>query len=261
MKRQINYNKQLDALFDKWETQYAPAEKEKFCRDGLLYKFDKARDINALWEESSIRVLFLLKDNPHGKQDVRNWLIDEHRGEENRLLKNDFIRNIALLFYGIIQASRENRLGYSNIVDNKMTEVIDIWNKEPFALMECKKNAGGPEVSLQEMRKAFKDFGKYINEEIDILRPNVIVCFDGEDSQYDYITTIYFEGSEYEEKKFYHPAYKAKLECCLRYYLNEKVVVIKSYHPSYRGDASRIYERVISPFGWLLQHIKESKNE
>jgi hypothetical protein len=143
----------------------------------------------------------------------------------------------------------------------KMQDVIREWNTTPFALIECKKNAGGSTVSLQEMKNAFKDYGNFISKELDILKPNVLICCDGEDSQYDFVTKEYLSGSKFEEKKYYHPAYKEKLECCIRYYENENIYVIKSYHPSYRGDASRIYERVISPFGGLFQKLKESKHE
>ena len=257
-KKFINYNVLLDSLFDQWKNEYKAVEKERFCRDGLLYKANKSGDINALWELSQIRVLFLLKDNPDGAQDVRNWLIDEQRGEENRLLKNTFIKNIAYMFFGLIKVNEGCRLGYSDVKE-KESGVIETWNTMPFALMECKKNAGGPEVSLQEMRKALTDYKVYLSKEIDILRPTIIVCCDGEDSQYDFITKDYFAGEKFEEKKYYHPAYKEKLECCIRLY-HEKVFVIKSYHPSYRGDASRIYERVISPFGALMEELKNRNN-
>ena len=257
-KKHIKYNDLLDQLFDQWEREYSNAEKERFCRDGLLYKSDYSININALWEESSIRILFLLKDNPDGAQDVRNWLIDKQRGDENRLLKNTFIKNIAYVFFGLIKVNEGVRLGYSD-VKKKESEVLETWNRKPFALMECKKNAGGSEVSLQEMRKAFNDYKVYLSKEIDILKPTVIICCDGEDSQYDFITKEYFVGENYEEKKYYHPEYKEKLECCLRLY-RDKVFVIKSYHPSYRGDASRIYERVISPFGALMEELKKRNN-
>ena len=86
------------------------------------------------------------------------------------------------MFFGLIKVSEGCRLGYSDVKE-KASEVIETWNTKPFALMECKKNAGGSEVSLQEMRKAFTDYKVYLSKEIDILRPTIIVCCDGEDSQ------------------------------------------------------------------------------
>ena len=260
MNRHINYNELLDALFEQWEDSYEQAEKDRFCRDGLLLKANPSLNINELWENSPLRVAFLLKDNPHGGQDVRGWLIDEKNGSINQNLENDFIKNIALIFYGILKTSQGQRYGYSEVVKTKMQDVIREWNTTPFALIECKKNAGGSIVSLQEMKNAFKDYGNFISKELDILKPNVLICCDGEDSQYDFVTKEYLSCSKFEEKKYYHPAYKEKLECCIRYYENENIYVIKSYHPSYRGDASRIYERVISPFGGLINALKKKRN-
>ena len=259
MNRHINYNELLDALFEQWEDSYEQAEKDRFCRDGLLLKANPSLNINELWENSPLRVAFLLKDNPHGGQDIRGWLIDEKNGSINQNLENDFIKNIALIFYGILKTSQGQRYGYSEVMKTKMQDVIREWNTTPFALIECKKNAGGSIVSLQEMKNAFKDYGNFISKELDILKPNVLICCDGEDSQYDFVTKEYLSCSKFEEKKYYHPAYKEKLECCIRYYENENIYVIKSYHPSYRGDASRIYERVISPFGGLINALKKKE--
>ena len=184
MNRHINYNELLNALFKQWEDSYEQTEKGRFCRDGLLLKANPSLNINELWENSPLRVAFLLKDNPDGGQDIRGWLIDEENGSINQNLENDFIKNIALIFYGILEASQGQRYGYSEVVKTKMQDVIQEWNTKPFALIECKKNAGGSTVSLQEMRNAFNDYGNFISKELDILKPNVLICCDGEDSQF-----------------------------------------------------------------------------
>lgn len=124
MNRHINYNELLDALFEQWEDSYEQAEKDRFCRDGLLLKANPSFNINELWENSPLRVAFLLKDNPHGGQDIRGWLIDEKNGSINQNLENDFIKNIALIFYGILKTSQGQRYGYSEVMKTKMQDVI-----------------------------------------------------------------------------------------------------------------------------------------
>ena len=46
MNRHINYNELLDALFEQWEDSYEQAEKDRFCRDGLLLKANPSLNIN-----------------------------------------------------------------------------------------------------------------------------------------------------------------------------------------------------------------------
>lgn len=81
-----NFNKQLDEkLFNPWMSNAKQEEKDDFCRDGLLIMPDHAEDfVDELWEKSSRRVMFLLKDKntPYG-DDIRRWFVDQKNGKPN----------------------------------------------------------------------------------------------------------------------------------------------------------------------------------
>jgi hypothetical protein len=59
-----------------------------------------------------------------------------------------------------------------------------------------------------------------------------------------------------EKIEYDYPDVKKMKKCCLWYYPEDGVAVIKSYHPTRLGkDDWMIYERVISPFHQLLKQI------
>lgn len=97
--------------------------------------------------------------------------------------------------------------------------------------------------------------------EIDILNPNIIVCCDAEDTQFDYIAKR-LESLEMDKDKIIKIDYKYPLSphfnCHLRFYPTLNKVVISSFHPTRIGKAGdwTIYEKVISPFKQLLNNYQ-----
>ena len=86
-------------------------------------------------------------------------------------------------------------------------------------------------------------------EEIRILDPNILVCFDGEDTQFDYITREFdalTEGNKIIVDRKYDQ--DNNFTCCLWYYPALNKVIIKSNHPCDRGANWKHYEKVISPY-------------
>lgn len=256
-------NQQLDELFNKkWITRYSCEDQKKFVYDGLVYQINKEHKddwlipngspsqagkeadifINELWLSSPIRVAFVLKDkNTPDGDDTRKWLIlNNEDGEKNRNLRTKIMRRLARLLYGL---AVEN-VGF-NLLDNH--KVKHTWETTPFAYIEAKKIAGGTNVTKEEMEDALTRDIDLLMEEIRILDPNIIVCFDGEDTQFDYITTE-FEKKEKGYLLEYKYPKKPHFICGLRYYPTLNKVVIKSNHPCDRGANWIHYEKVISPF-------------
>lgn len=254
----VNYNALLDTLFKQWEKNYS----EGFCKDGLMLIPDNPNPdnisyVDELWEKSERRVMFLLKDNPDDGHDIRRWLVDH---EDCRNLKGGcigrtgFLPNIAMMLYGLMITKKGYRLGYSEVSETKIDEVKKMWNSTPFALVETKKQAGKPSVTKEEMESAIRQDNLFLIKEIDILKPNIIVCCDAENTQFDFITQTYFKGRDAIIKQYEHPASK-RIKCCLYYYDKDNVVVIQSFHPTRRGKEDwMIYERVISPLGTLMNN-------
>ena len=183
-----SYYVQLDELFKEWLKQNADkVNAEGFCKDGIMLKAYKAeKSIDTLWDESSRRVMFVLKDkNTPDGGDTRLWFLDGVHGEEVRNLrggdvaKTGFLPNIARILYGLTMET----IGFDQLDMNK---VIEVWNTIPFAFMEAKKTAGKSSVSNEEMVSALEEGdGDLLMKEIEILNPTIIVCCDAEDSQFD----------------------------------------------------------------------------
>ena len=166
---------------------------------------------------------------------------------------NRFLTTLAEILYALLHldATEDSRLSlsYTKIHGLLHHEVADHFaNVDPFAFIEAKKLAGGKTVSQQEMGEAMERDCEYLKRELDILRPNIIVCFDRYNSQFNFITRRYFGDKEAQVIAYdYTDESGRKLigqRCCLWYYPDDNVVVIRSYHPSY-GALWKTFERVV----------------
>ena len=100
----------------------------------------------------------------------------------------------------------------------------------------------------------------FLKKEIDILRPNIIVCCD--DDVFDFVTKCYFSTAKPEKIEYKFGIWNGENEkivkgmktCCLWYYPDNNVIVVNSYHPTRRGKEDwMIYECAISPFRKFLR--------
>ena len=261
-------NEQLDELFSpEWISRYSKEEREKFVYDGLVYQLRKKEwiipaesptqagkeadiFINKLWLESPLRVAFILKDkNTPDGDDTRKWLIlNNEEGKKNRNLRTKIMRRLARLLYDLTI----EQVGFCQLDNHKIKQTWDIM---PFAYIEAKKIAGGSNVTPEAMKEALTRDIDLLMKEIRILDPNVIVCFDGEDIQFDYITTE-LDKLERKDKIIIERRYDQynNFTCCLWYYPTLNKVVIKSNHPCDRGANWIHYEKVISPFRELMNN-------
>ena len=240
-------NQQLDELFnEKWITRYSCEEKKKFVYDGLVYQLNKDHKddwllpngspsqagkeadlfINQLWLTSPIRVAFVLKDKntPDGDK---------------------IMRRLARLLYGLTV----EHIGFNQLDNHKIKHT---WETTPFAFIEAKKIAGVSSVTKEEMEEALSRDIDLLMEEIKILDPNILVCFDGEDTQFNYITAKFDKLAGKHEKIERKYNQNNNFTCCLYYYPTLNKVVIKSNHPCDRGTNWIHYEKVISPFRELM---------
>ena len=248
----INYNKLLDVLFESWIESYDEKDRERFCHDGLMRKNSSELDINELWHNAKRRVMFILKDCPDGwGYDTRDLLQQQ---DVNELRHGKFFSNLAKLFYGILRNQADDRWNDKR-VDADMQNVIKAWQTEPFAFIEAKKLAGDKNVLKQEMESALKRDESFLKKELDILKPNIIVCCGADDSQFDFITKCVFANKT--PKTLGSQDYPSKSNpSCLHYYPEDEVAVIKSYHPSAIKEEWMILERVFSPFSSLLHNYE-----
>ena len=92
----------------------------------------------------------------------------------------------------------------SKILRNKGKELNDgaedisrlkiLLNEVPFAYVEAKKLAGGKKCDDAVLTQTLKKDGRLLAREIDILRPNIIVCCDTHGIIFDSVVRNYFNG-------------------------------------------------------------------
>lgn len=280
-------NQKLNALFETWKKERNYSE-NVFVSDGLVYKnapweMKKEEDIagsqadmevEQLWNDSPLRVAFLLKDTPDrededsGSDDVRQWMIlDTPESEQSRNLaggrvgKTGFLPNIARMLYGLryIKQLKGKYTDFEDFKSKYKRQIVEAWNTLPFAFVETKKIAGEKKVDVKVIKDFLDSDGYLLKQELDHLQPNVIVC-TCDDAQFEFITRDYLADEYIEECDKIEYAYDDApfVDCCLWYYRRRNLAVVKSYHPTNRGKIQwTIFERVISPFRKLLEEHPE----
>lgn len=273
-------NQQLNSLFKKWKEKRHYSD-DVFVSDGLVYKkatrkikweediagSEEDIAVEKLWDKSPLRIAFLLKDTPDkGKDDVRKWMVlDTPESEQSRNLaggrvgKTGFLPNLARILYGLRYIKRLEYRDFEDFKRKYKSQIIDAWNDLPFAFVETKKVAGKKSVTVSEIKKFLKSDGNFLKEELDYLKPNVIVC-TCDDAQFDFITQDYLADEAIDECDKIQFSYENAefVDCCLWYFRQRNIVVIKSYHPTNRGKYQwTIFERVVSPMRALLKSHPE----
>lgn len=280
-------NQQLNALFEKWKKKRNYSE-NVFVSDGLVYKnapwkmkeeedisgTEADMEVEQLWNDSPLRIAFLLKDTPDSKDDdsgcddVRQWMIlDTPESEQSRNLaggrvgRTGFLPNIARILYGLRYIKQLEYTDFEDFKSKYKSQIVEAWNTLPFAFVETKKIAGKKKVDVKIINDFLETDGYLLKEELDILQPNIIICTCAE-PQFKFVTEEYLGSEEIseEDKILYRYPDAESVECCLWYYRKKGVVVIKSYHPTYRGKIPwTIFERVISPMRALLKKYPDLK--
>lgn len=239
----INYNQQLDILFDSWKSS---AQKHmpdidvanRFVCDGLMRHVPEP---DSSWFSAKKRVAFLMKDKSDGTcDDVRNWLndIDNSNNQKNRSLGNDLFKNIANILYAL----ENDEFEFNNINDQPHTEkcLLDT----PFAYVECKKIAGGGELEDKVLNEYLDRDREFLQMELEILRPNIIVC--------THHLICSFVKSMYPSDELFVQSNN------LAYHQKSNTLIILGYHPTARwishlvhfyGTVSHYKQFIESPLG------------
>lgn len=248
--------KELENLFDKWSQKIKEnGDGEYFTKDGILRKNNLTEaQLEQNWFSSEKRVLFLLKDQNQigwkGNEDIRDWLKDtpndkdsaKKQKDSNRNLEPTFMKNMAYLLWGLSKCNKECDWWYDE-VSKHLDEVKDFFNTQPFALVECKKQPGDGSLDDGVLKKHLDKYGDLLDNEIKILKPNIIVCT----SQYiyDFVVRTYPQNDE---------LVKLENHDSLRIHPQTKTLIFCSYHPSTFGKAKDfVYEGVMYHYREFLK--------
>lgn len=228
-----NYNEKINILFEKWEAKSIENGEEKaFCRDGLMYKYGHDNNyVDELWDKSQKRILFLLKDPKEYSGDSREWL---QKKEENRQLQPSFIKKLAYVLYGLSTAKDGKITDFWDITHEQL---VKCFNEIPFAFVESKKQAGTTKINDLELDEYIYDYKDFLSEEINILKPNIVICFGG--PQYHFAITDLFKDAE-------------KIDNNIRLHNKTNTLIIYSYHPSARKSYESFYSEIMRQYGKFL---------
>lgn len=268
-----SYNGELNKLFEEWKKSYpADADAEnRFCQDGLVVKYKEGYDVNMKWKESQRKIMFLLKDCPDkwgydtrrlltGYEDKEDSLIYAQNTRNLKSLRKGgkgdtgFFRNIATILHGLYNMTEENK--GKELTDEALDhdKSCSTFNEVPFAYIECKKLAGKTYCGAASLNAAMRKDKEFIAKEINILKPNMIVCCDNNGNIFDNIVNYYFQGTIPGEDSRWDYEYeledgtKCGFRCKLYYYKEKGMLLFNSYHPTSLGKAKwKIYEKVFSP--------------
>lgn len=281
IEKQLNesYNGKLNELFKKWQESYEENQRYLFCQDGLVVKNkdeNSGYDINRKWDEAERKIMFIVKDCPN------EWGYDARRlfvgyPDNEKSLKNAenvrkvkgrgvFFKNIANILYGLYIITQENKgisEKFANI-DNNKTAQIKAFDEIPFAFVEAKKLAGGKTCSKAKLQEALSRDGKYLASEINILKPNIIVCCDKDEIIFNNVVQNYFDNRIPDNNHRWEYDYALNEEYQgfkykLYYYEENSVLLFNSFHPSSRDAKWKVYEKVLSPFRQFFERYKTFK--
>lgn len=228
-------------LWNNSKQNYTCNEWNNILKDGLcLSDIRKKRNLNdiseleQLWINSQIRVLFLLKEGVNqGGDDYRDYLWES---EECKCAIKPNLRKI--LWH------------LNNLSSNSKELANNVCGEYPFAIVNIKKvsrcsETDGKDSNWHELRDYAKKHKEFLKKQIqEILNPNIIVCCgcDNNDSIISIATDYIFDDIKFNE---FHIG--PDLWC--KYNIAKNLFLLNSYHLSYSGCN---VDKLINAFKQLL---------
>lgn len=232
----INYNKQLDILFESWKCALQHSRPEidvesMFTSDGIMRHVPDAEE---KWFSAKRRVAILMKDkSDRSGDDVRNWLNDNDNpnNQKSRRLGNDLFHNIANILYGL----HYDEFDFEKVDGHQHT--LNCLLNTPFAYIECKKIAGKGDLEDNVLKEYLTSDKEYLQMELSILKPNFIVC------THHLIND--FVRSMYPKEELFIQSNN------LAYHRKTNTIILLCYHPT-AWSVSHLYH-----FGGAINHYRD----
>lgn len=217
---------QLQKLFKKWRAKLAKdtdVQQWEASTGGVFFTTDGIMNAGSLSDEewfdpNRVRVAFILKDQyqrldngHHSKDDVRNYKTDKN---------TPFFVNLRNIFWGLSHTSKHNPCKWNSILENE-ENVKEYFQTTPYAIIEAKKTPGGGSLNDKILKHHLDKYGKFLLEELEILKPNFIICCCQE---------IFKTVLDRYKKKNSVQIFEDNGWVC--YDIINKVFIIPAYHPS-----------------------------
>jgi len=252
----MNYNKEIDKILDEWDSESQKNGYKKFCRDGLMYKGEiwsffsekegkkfwgrKNGNEDELWEKSNKKIMFLMKDtNGNPNQDYREWLGRQHKS----IITHKFFKNIALWLLGLHSIRNDGYyIPFEKAIEPEFYSKA--FDDIPFAIVNCKKESGGSQISDTILWHYCEQFGHFLKKQVETLQPNIIVCGGG-----TYSTVL-----RIAKKIIYPELVFEKINNWIYYNKKNDIVLINSYHPSARISYEQAYKGMMSSYSEFIRN-------
>jgi hypothetical protein len=253
MKNMLEIQKKTNELFQSWKQQYEQNGFTGFCEDGLLYRgenWEKEVDGKCyygkscgneeiMWLDAPKRIVFLLKDtNKNPNCDIREFC----PGATGKIGLH--YKNLAYWVFGLLAFDETKDAPDFNTLDF-WEEVYPVFDKKPFAIVNCKKESGGASIPNEVLLKHINDYAPFIKEQIFILDPDIIVCGGGMNCIKDFVTEKIYPDS-------------VKINNWIYYDKENNKVVINSFHPNYHYmSTSAKYSEMMSAYKEFLEQYPD----
>jgi hypothetical protein len=227
------YIKQKNILFEEWQQSGEHKGVKPFNKDGVI-------DPN-IWYSQDLRVLFLLKEAYH-KEEYETYDLAEKLCENGPW--DSMWRRVAEWGYGLRNTTAERIADYNGIYGASTKSLKEELRR--IAIVNVKKSNGKSESSwkdIQNYADADKDF---LNRQIDLIDPTVIVC----GYTFAHLNDFYCEASiNKKDKNQYNPD---------GFYKYKNIMILDYYHPSDISPAFMTFYALCAI--WQNALIKKSDN-
>ena len=252
-------NEELDALFDAWSTRMTLlGDGELFYKDGIMFKdgINPEQTIRE-WNESSRRVMFIVKDNPEGiSGDARYWLTKSNSDgspnncwEQNQNLATPFMRRIAYMLWGLHHIDGQTDWWFPEVETHFESDIRPFFHKTPFAFIEAKKQPGRSSISDDALNEHLLRYKEDLHCEINLLNPTIIVCCGGPLN--DFVVNL----PEHKDTVTLLNPQNGRPSDNIHYIPSHHRLIIYAGHPSARCSYQDHYEGC---FYWLREFLKQN---
>lgn len=232
-------------------------EENIFVKDGLLYRGDilyhdgywKRHPLNQdsvlregnLWEESPIKILFLMKDYTNESMDDIRY----ETGRKNNIpegknpIKHDaFTMNIIYWLYGLTHSTDNPSSLFLEIKDGE--KCFWFYERYPLVRLNCKKISGGSTCSCNTLQKYINnpEYSQLLSKQIKLFNANIIVCCGGSNCIANFVKVQCYKTDIWKQFEGESLWYNEK----------EELLVIDTYHPSIRCSRRELFEGIIGSF-------------
>jgi hypothetical protein len=255
--KQLTLNQQLDKLFKEWNKKSIEnGDSVFFVKDGIPYKPNAKEEGYEceIWNKIDKKVLFLLKDQNQGKDknkfwndDTRVWFRDENiKGHKSELFTKKHFKVLTYCLYGILNPTMEFQ-------DINYIDAINNFDIQPFAYVECKKQPGTKTCPSNLINSYLYKYKNYLEAEINILKPNIIVCSCQE--IFDFVNNEILKES-IKKQSFKNDFDSHKRDTIIFHQEFNKLVVLIP-HPSTPGLGYEYYYNfLMTPYKTAIKSLK-----